>query len=225
MGVLADQGTPTGLVFFFSDGQRPVADPDEIAFEVDSAGCDDILRRLKRSRGAMGGWSALQYAQAAGIPDASKHRWEWLHLLGASLGGPTIEGNLVAGTYDSNTQMTAVETAILELREKVFRKPDEERRGPDDDEKTPPSAPSLRAALKSAVQPVVIVQVTASLYRANEKTWYIADHISVKAGRIRDTPKWEPEITGEFTGTEAAVYSKLELAFHRWLAMTFNRRG
>ena len=42
--------------------------------------------------------------------------WEWLHLVAFSMGGidsqPQVPGNLVAGTYESNTEMMAVEDAI-----------------------------------------------------------------------------------------------------------------
>lgn len=39
-------------------------------------------------------------------------RWEWLHLIGSSLGGPNTANNLVAGSYDANTKMIALEHRI-----------------------------------------------------------------------------------------------------------------
>ncbi len=36
-------------------------------------------------------------------------RWEWLHLIGSSLGGDNVLGNLVAGGYDANTEMIPYE--------------------------------------------------------------------------------------------------------------------
>ncbi len=39
-------------------------------------------------------------------------RFEWLHIIGSSLGGPNILGNLVAGTYDANTEMIPLEHRV-----------------------------------------------------------------------------------------------------------------
>jgi hypothetical protein len=39
-------------------------------------------------------------------------RFEWLHIIGSSLGGPNVLGNLVCGTYDANTEMIALEHRI-----------------------------------------------------------------------------------------------------------------
>lgn len=66
----------------------------------------------KTRAGAMGNYSALNYAKAVGYPAADKMRWEWLHLIGSAIGGENEEGNLVAGTYDANTQMTMLEGNI-----------------------------------------------------------------------------------------------------------------
>jgi hypothetical protein len=62
---------------------------------------------------AMSGFSALNYAKAVGVAGAEEHTWEWLHLVGSSLGGANEEGNLVAGTFDSNTIMIPIEQAIV----------------------------------------------------------------------------------------------------------------
>ncbi|NQZ10679.1 MAG: DUF4157 domain-containing protein [Algicola sp.] len=39
-------------------------------------------------------------------------RWEWLHLIGSSLGGVNTANNLVAGSYDANTKMIALEHRV-----------------------------------------------------------------------------------------------------------------
>ncbi|GAB4198821.1 MAG: hypothetical protein OHK0022_18550 [Roseiflexaceae bacterium] len=39
-------------------------------------------------------------------------RWEWLHLIGSSLGGLNTVDNLVAGTYDANTKMIPLEHRV-----------------------------------------------------------------------------------------------------------------
>lgn len=66
----------------------------------------------KTRAGAMENYSALNYAKAVGYPDADKMRWEWLHLIGSAIGGKNERGNLVAGSYDTNTQMTMLEGNI-----------------------------------------------------------------------------------------------------------------
>lgn len=73
-------------------------------------------KRGKESPGrdaAMGGLSALHYAEMAGLADAKKHTWEWLHLIGSGIGGNNEEGNLVAGLYDSNTRMIPFEHELV----------------------------------------------------------------------------------------------------------------
>jgi|GEM_PF-6511849 len=62
---------------------------------------------------AMGNLSARNYALAVGFGGAENATWEWLHLVGASLGGGNTEGNLIAGTFDSNTLMIPMEQAIV----------------------------------------------------------------------------------------------------------------
>lgn len=39
-------------------------------------------------------------------------RWEWLHLIGSSLGGYNTINNLVAGSYDANTKMIPLEHRV-----------------------------------------------------------------------------------------------------------------
>lgn len=68
---------------------------------------------------AMGG-SALNYARE--VLDkgwAEERRWEWLHIVGHALGGNNEVGNLVAGTYDANTQMIPHERVVAELTKKA----------------------------------------------------------------------------------------------------------
>lgn len=43
-------------------------------------------------------------------------RYEWLHLIGSSLGGPTIKNNLVVGSYDTNTRMIPLEARIANMK-------------------------------------------------------------------------------------------------------------
>jgi hypothetical protein len=63
---------------------------------------------------AMNNLSARNYAIGVGCPDAEKHTWEWLHLVGSAIGGGNVRGNLVAGTYDANTLMIPLEQRIVE---------------------------------------------------------------------------------------------------------------
>jgi hypothetical protein len=85
---------------------------DEVVIEVEytepvTAGSDRPSRD-----GAMGG-SALNYAREMVDPDwASARQWEWLHIVGHALGGNNEVGNLVAGTFDANTQMIPHERNI-----------------------------------------------------------------------------------------------------------------
>lgn len=61
---------------------------------------------------AMGG-TARNYAAAVMEPEwANARNWEWLHIVGHALGGNNEVDNLVAGTYDANTQMIPHERAI-----------------------------------------------------------------------------------------------------------------
>ena len=49
----------------------------------------------------------------------AKGKFEWLHLIGSSLGGPNILGNLVAGTYDANTEMIPLENRLASWHHKL----------------------------------------------------------------------------------------------------------
>jgi len=42
----------------------------------------------------------------------SQDHYEWLHLVGRSLGGPSVDTNYVAGSFHANTEMIALESAI-----------------------------------------------------------------------------------------------------------------
>lgn len=50
-------------------------------------------------------------------------RYEWLHLIGSSLGGPNLLGNLVAGSYDANTEMIPLEHRIAHWGSKDYKNP------------------------------------------------------------------------------------------------------
>ncbi|MEH3055354.1 MAG: hypothetical protein PGN13_15350 [Patulibacter minatonensis] len=65
----------------------------------------------KKQAAAMGNTSARDYVLAH-QPRWTKASFEWLHLFGSALGGPNALGNLVAGTFDANTQMLAVEQGL-----------------------------------------------------------------------------------------------------------------
>jgi hypothetical protein len=69
-----------------------------------------------KSRDAVMGDSARNYAASVyGEEWAHARSWEWLHIVAHSLGGNNEVGNLVAGTFDANTQMIPHERAIRDL--------------------------------------------------------------------------------------------------------------
>jgi hypothetical protein len=47
-------------------------------------------------------------------------RFEWLHIIGASLGGLNVLGNLVCGTYDPNSEMIALEHRVARWGQKGY---------------------------------------------------------------------------------------------------------
>ncbi len=49
---------------------------------------------------------------------SSHHHYEWLHLLGRSLGGGMDQNNFVAGSFHANTEMIPLENAIREASDK-----------------------------------------------------------------------------------------------------------
>lgn len=49
-----------------------------------------------------------------------KGRYEWLHLIGSSLGGMNVIGNLVAGTFDANTEEIPMENRMALWKKKDF---------------------------------------------------------------------------------------------------------
>ena len=68
------------------------------------------------SKESVMGDTALNYAKEMFDEDwASEGRWEWLHIVAHALGGNNEKDNLVAGTYDGNTQMIPVESTIRDL--------------------------------------------------------------------------------------------------------------
>lgn len=86
-------------------------------------------RRQGRGKGQfanMNNWNALGYAAYAvmlGIlpESALSTDWEWLHIQGAGLGGPTNPNNLLAGTSSVNSAMIPWEDKIKEFSAKVTR--------------------------------------------------------------------------------------------------------
>ncbi|MDH7974271.1 DUF4157 domain-containing protein [Sphingomonas sp. AR_OL41] len=84
--------------------------------------------RAPSQMGVMGGQNAKNYfldtfmyeGRGSEVSRAEKQkdlddiggRFEWLHIIGSSLGGPNIIGNLVCGTYDANTEMIALEHRV-----------------------------------------------------------------------------------------------------------------
>lgn len=61
---------------------------------------------------AMGGTARNYAADVIDAEWANARSWEWLHIVGHALGGNNEVGNLVAGTFDANTQMIPHEKAI-----------------------------------------------------------------------------------------------------------------
>ena len=68
---------------------------------------------------AFNGVSAAMHADAHNgvlpkqVQPAKSRRWEWLHLVGDAIGGPTSAVNLAAGTFDSNSRHNAIEEAVV----------------------------------------------------------------------------------------------------------------
>lgn len=94
---------------------------DELVIEVEytepvTAGSDTP------SRNSAMGLSAKNYAAAVFDDEwANARTWEWLHIVGHALGGNNEVENLVAGTYDANTQMIPHEKAIRDAAAKGHR--------------------------------------------------------------------------------------------------------
>lgn len=85
-------------------------------------------QRVPSQMGVMGGQNAKNYfldqymykGEPVALSQKEKQsdlddiggRFEWLHIIGSSLGGPNVIGNLVCGTYDANTEMIALEHRV-----------------------------------------------------------------------------------------------------------------
>jgi hypothetical protein len=106
----APHQSPAKLPGGISAPPRPTGTQLNLEFEIKGA-CKRGSSSETRA-GAMGNYSALNYAKAVGYPGADNMRWEWLHLIGSAIGGKNEKGNLVAGSYDANTQMTMLEGNI-----------------------------------------------------------------------------------------------------------------
>lgn len=73
----------------------------------------------RKNLGSVMGCSALNYAgQVYGEEWAKDRDWEWLHIVAHSLGGLDVADNLVAGTYNANTEMIPYESIIRDLTQK-----------------------------------------------------------------------------------------------------------
>ncbi len=68
--------------------------------------------------GAMGD-SARNYAVFILGERAEALNWEWLHIVGHSLGGNNEPGNLVAGSFDANTAMIPYERQLLQATQRT----------------------------------------------------------------------------------------------------------
>lgn len=68
----------------------------------------------------MGVVNAKNYIKFIRQTEDVKGRFEWLHLIGSSLGGLNILGNLVAGTFDANTEEIPMEIKLGRMKEKGF---------------------------------------------------------------------------------------------------------
>jgi hypothetical protein len=127
-------GTPPHDYLYFSQspldlrgGRANPAKPKKDPNLADAPDSDEVLvtatwtgpaTRGKETpdRIAVMGETALRYVEQVFDPEwANERKWEWLHVRAASLGGDHVVGNLVAGTFDANTQMIPFETEIARL--------------------------------------------------------------------------------------------------------------
>jgi hypothetical protein len=74
---------------------------------------------------AMSGWNAFTYAVKKGYEDRNTptNNWEWLHIRGKQLGGDYHPNNLVAGTWNGNSDMISLENEIREFSQLVAKDP------------------------------------------------------------------------------------------------------
>jgi hypothetical protein len=82
---------------------KGVRDPDQSAVMGGQNAKNYVVDSLHPNLDFFGKWGKKN--ELAG-------RWEWLHLIGSSLGGPNTANNLVAGSYDANTKMIALEHRV-----------------------------------------------------------------------------------------------------------------
>jgi len=73
------------------------------------------------SRDSAMGCSAKNYAKEVVDDEFAEGRnWEWLHIIGHSIGGNNEVNNLFAGTYDANTGMIPLESQIQQLAKSLL---------------------------------------------------------------------------------------------------------
>jgi hypothetical protein len=94
-------------------------DTDKLEIEVVYTG-PAVSGSETPARNTVMGGSALNYASAVyGTEWAQQRRWEWLHIVGHSLGGNNEVENLVAGTFDANTQMIPFEKRLHDATQRA----------------------------------------------------------------------------------------------------------
>ncbi len=87
---------------------NPIYSPNKAEFST----IPTAMPREQTQAAAMANTNAAGYALMSGIPDWNSHKWEWLHIRAASLGGVTNASNLVLGNRDVNTHMMPFEANI-----------------------------------------------------------------------------------------------------------------
>ncbi|HWN41208.1 MAG TPA: hypothetical protein VNW71_03250 [Thermoanaerobaculia bacterium] len=85
---------------------------DELVIEVEYTSPVTAGLETPSRDSAMGGTARNYAAEVIDADWANARTWEWLHIVGHALGGNNEVENLVAGTFDANTQMIPHESAI-----------------------------------------------------------------------------------------------------------------
>ncbi len=105
-----------------ADPDFPYANGTDV-LEINVCYTKPVTQGLDRpARDTVMGDSALNYAASVyGKEYAHGRKWEWLHVVGRSLGGNHEVGNLVAGTFDANTAMIPFERSIQQATQRAGR--------------------------------------------------------------------------------------------------------
>jgi hypothetical protein len=89
---------------------------------------DDLAKMDRAGQStAMGNWNAfgaMAWAKnVANVPEAAqvdlKQHFEWLHVRASSLGGESVQGNLVTGSFVTNSAMTPWEAKLLKWKKQT----------------------------------------------------------------------------------------------------------